>query len=157
MSYEDLPPFIKLKSVILKFEHESHECKEAGSCHLIISAGLTDSIIQLPFYKLTQNKIDCSIVDSITVPKRLQPCLHFIYRMNMTFQNLLLQWLRHLTIVFLLRTSAILEQAQMVLGLASVILIFLIFVSLNTIYVILSFSILFEGRLLSLFVLLFLR
>ena len=84
-------------------------------------------------YELTQDKIDCRIIDSITISKRLQPFLHLPYRMHITLQDLLLQRLRHLTIVFLLRTSAILEQAQMVLGLASVILIFLIFVSLNTI------------------------
>ena len=53
--------------------------------------------------------------------------------MDLTLQDHIPQRFRHLTIVFLLRTSAILEQAQMALGLASVILIFLIFVSLNTI------------------------
>ena len=84
-------------------------------------------------HELAQDKIDCCIIDSITISKRLQPFLHLLYRMNITLQDLLLQRFRHLTIVFLLRTSAILEQAQMVLGLASVILIFLIFVSLNTI------------------------
>ena len=84
-------------------------------------------------YKLTQDSINSRIIDSITITESLQPCLHLIYRMNITLQDILLQRLRHLTIVFLLRTSAILEEAQMVLGLASVILIFLIFVSLNTI------------------------
>ena len=84
-------------------------------------------------HELTQDKIDCRIIDSITISKRLQPCLHLLYCMDITLQDLLLQRLRHLTIVFLLRTSAILEQAQMVLGLASVILIFFIFVFLNTI------------------------
>lgn len=47
-------------------------------------------------------------------------------------QDLLLQWLRHLTIVDFLRTSAN-QASSFALGLASVILIFLIFVSLNTI------------------------
>lgn len=62
----------------------------------------------------------------IAVAQRLQPCLHFIDGMDITLQDLLRQWLCYLTIVFLLRTSAILEQAQMALGLASVILMFLI-------------------------------
>ena len=84
-------------------------------------------------HEITQDEIDCSLIYRIAVAQRLQPCPHLIYRRDITLQDLLLQWLCHLTIVFLLRTSAILEQAQMVLGLASVILIFLIFVSLNTI------------------------
>ena len=46
-------------------------------------------------HELTQDKIDCRIIDSITISKRLQPCLHLLYRMNITLQDLLLQWLRH--------------------------------------------------------------
>ena len=83
-------------------------------------------------HALTQDKIDCRIIDCITITKRLQPCLHLLYRMNITLQDLLLQRLRHLTIVDFLRTSAN-QASSFALGLASVILIFLIFVSLNTI------------------------
>lgn len=84
----------------------------------------------------------------IAVAQRLQPSPHFIYRMGITLQNLLLQWLCHLTIVDFLCTSAN-QASSFALGFASVILIFLIFVSLNTIYVILNYSILSGGRLLS--------
>ena len=83
-------------------------------------------------HELTQDKIDCSIIDSITISKRLQPCLHLLYRMHITLQDFLLQRLRHLAIVDFLRTSAN-QTSSFALGLASVILIFLIFVSLNTI------------------------
>ena len=58
--------------------------------------------------------------------------LHLLYRMDITLQDLLLQRLRHLTIVDFLRTSAN-QASSFALGLASVILIFFIFVSLNTI------------------------
>ena len=80
-------------------------------------------------HELTQDKNDCSIIDSITISKRLQPCLHLLYRMNITLQDFLLQRLRHLTIVDFLRTSAN-QASSFALGLASVILIFLIFVIL---------------------------
>ena len=76
-------------------------------------------------HELTQGKIDCSIIDSITISKRLQPCLHLFCRMNITLQDLLLQRFRHLTIVDFLRTSAN-QASSFALGLASVILIFLI-------------------------------
>lgn len=61
--------------------------------------------------------------------------------MNMPLQDLLLQRLRHLTIVFFLRTSAN-QASSFALGLASVILIFLIFVSFNTIYVVITWDVL---------------
>lgn len=56
-------------------------------------------------HELTQDKIDCRIIDSITITERLQPCLHLLYRMNILenlrkqatslspLQDLLLQWL----------------------------------------------------------------
>ena len=33
-------------------------------------------------YELTQDKIDCRIIDSITISKRLQPCPHLLYGMD---------------------------------------------------------------------------
>ena len=86
----------------------------------------------LAHHELTQNEIDCRFVYRIAIAQRLKPCLHLIYRMDITLQDLLLQWFCHLTIVDFLRTSAN-QASSFALGLASVILIFLIFVSLNTI------------------------
>lgn len=106
-------------------------------------------IRDLAHHELTQDSINSCIVYCIAISKSLQPCLHLLYRMSITLQDLLPQRLRHLTIVDFLRTSAN-QASSFALGLASVILIFLIFVSLNTIYVILSFNILPGGRLLSL-------
>jgi len=80
-------------------------------------------------HELTQDEIDCRLIDSITISKRLQPCFHLLYRMNITFQDFLLQRFRHLTIVDFLRTSAN-QASSFALGLASVILTFLIFVIL---------------------------
>lgn len=78
-------------------------------------------------HEFTQDKIDCRFIDGITVTQRLQPCPHLIYRMEITLQDFLLQWLRHLTIIDFLRTSAN-QASSFALGLASVILIFLILV-----------------------------
>ena len=83
-------------------------------------------------HELAQNSINRRIFYCITISKSLQPCLHLIYRMNITLLDLLLQRLRHLTIVDFLRTSAN-QASSFALGLTSVILIFLIFISLNTI------------------------
>ena len=47
-------------------------------------------------HEITQNKIDCHLVDRIAVAQWLQPCLHFVDGMNITLQNLLLQGLRYL-------------------------------------------------------------
>ena len=33
-------------------------------------------------HELAQDEIDCRIIDSITISKRLQPCLHLLYLMN---------------------------------------------------------------------------
>jgi len=90
--------------------------------HIHIAHFITRNFVH---YKLTQDSINSRIIDSITITERLQPCLHLIYRMNITLQDLLLQWLRHLTIVDFLRTSAN-RASSFALGLASVILIFLI-------------------------------
>ena len=46
-------------------------------------------------YELTQDKINCRIIDSITISKSLQLCLHLRYRIDITLQDLLLQRLRH--------------------------------------------------------------
>ena len=78
------------------------------------------------------DKIDCSLVDRIAIAQRFQPSPHLIDGMYITLQDLLLQWLCHLTIVDFLRTLGN-QVSSFALGLASVILIFLIFVSLNTI------------------------
>ena len=114
----------------------------------------------LAHHELTQDSIDSRIFYCIAITKRLQPCLHLLYRMNILetlrvqatssspLQDLLLQRLRHLIIIDFLRTSAN-QASSFALGLASVILIFLIFVSLNAIYAIHSFSILSRGWLLS--------
>ena len=80
-------------------------------------------------HELTQDKIDCCIIDSITISKWLQPCPHLVDGMYIPLQDLLLQRLCHLTIVDFLRTSAN-QASSFALGLASVILIFLIFVIL---------------------------
>ena len=45
--------------------------------------------------ELTQDKIDCSLVDCITVAQGLQPCPHFVDGMDITIKYLLLQWLCH--------------------------------------------------------------
>ena len=83
-------------------------------------------------HELTQDKFDCRLIYRIAITPRLQPCLHLIYRMDITLQDLFLQWLSHLIIIDFLRTSAN-QASSFALGLASVILIFLIFVSLNAI------------------------
>ena len=60
-------------------------------------------------HELTQDKIDCSLVDRIAVAQRLQPCPHLIDGMDITLQDLLLQWLRYLFDIFcaILSLSAI--------------------------------------------------
>lgn len=83
-------------------------------------------------HELTQDEIDCRLVYRIAVAQRLQPCPHLCDSMDITLQNLFLQRLSHLTIVDFLRTSAN-QASSFALGLASVILIFFIFVPLNTI------------------------
>ena len=47
-------------------------------------------------HELTQDEIDCRLVDGIAVAQRLQPCPHFVNGMYITLQDLLLQWLCHL-------------------------------------------------------------
>jgi len=79
----------------------------------------------LAHHELTQDSINSRIFYCIAISKSLQPCLHLLYRMNITLQDLLLQWLRHLTIVDFLHTSAN-QASSFALGLASVILMFLI-------------------------------
>ena len=83
-------------------------------------------------HELTQDEIDCRLVNRIAIAQRGQPCPHFVDGMDITIKYLLLQWLCYLTIVDFLRTSAN-QASSFALGLTSVILIFLIFVSLNTI------------------------
>ena len=51
----------------------------------------------LAHHELTQDKIDCRFIDCIAVNQRLQPCPHLIDSMNITLQNLLLQWLRRVS------------------------------------------------------------
>ena len=102
----------------------------------IISILLISSQETLLITNSRRIKFDCRIFYCITISKILQPCPHLLYRMEITLQDLLLQRLRHLTIVDFLRTSAN-QASSFALDLASVILIFLIFVSLNTI---MSFS-----------------
>ena len=46
-------------------------------------------------HELTQDSIDSRIFYCIALSKSLQPCLHLLYRMNITLQDLLLQRLRH--------------------------------------------------------------
>ena len=45
-------------------------------------------------HELTQDSIDSRIFYCIAISKRQQPCLHPLYRMNITLQDLLLQRLR---------------------------------------------------------------
>ncbi len=78
-------------------------------------------------HELTQDIINSRIFYCVAISKSLQPCLHLLYRMDISLQDLLLQRLRHLTIVDFLRTSAN-QASSFALGLASVILIFLILV-----------------------------
>ena len=47
-------------------------------------------------HELTKDKIDCRLIDGITIAQRLQPSFHLIDSMDITLQNLLLQWLCHL-------------------------------------------------------------
>ena len=56
--------------------------------HHIISRNLSH-------HELTQYKFDCRLVYRLAVAQGLQPCPHLIYRMNMTIENLLLQWFCH--------------------------------------------------------------
>jgi len=76
-------------------------------------------------HELTQDEIDCRLVNRIAIAQRLQPSPHLVYRMDITLQDQLLQRLCYLTIVDFLRTSAN-QASSFALGLASVILIFLI-------------------------------
>lgn len=53
----------------------------------------------LAHHKLTQDEIDCRLIDSIAIAQRLQPNPHLIDSTDIALQNLLLQWLCHLTFV----------------------------------------------------------
>ena len=45
-------------------------------------------------HELTQDEIDCRLVNRIAIAQRLQPSPHLVDGMYITLQDLLLQWLR---------------------------------------------------------------
>ena len=80
----------RLNILLCDFQLWTKTLKNHIHVHHIISRNLSH-------HELTQDKFDCRLVYRIAVAQRLQPCLHLIYRMNMTIKNMLLQWLCHLT------------------------------------------------------------